>query len=330
MAVRPHPTKGKGHWYIDYRPEGVKGKRKMVPFVGTWDQAKKLEMELRRQIKKENVASLFPKISEVIPDWINYYKIDHLDGGIERTQRSLKILLRFFGKYQFTSLTPTLIESYKRERLKEVKPTTINKELATLSGLCKWAAEQGYCQPIKIRRFSSKLTRAPLPHVPTQKNIERLLEAIPWPKCGLYGCMYYGGLRKTEAASLKAENVSLERKTMTVTGKGNKERVVPILKMLEPVLKCRLEEIKEGYLWAGPKGNPLVDLRPAIKWALIRSGIEEKITPHSLRHAFGVRAVMAGVPLRLIQIVLGHSSVKVTEIYTQIAADQLGGEFENF
>lgn len=67
-----------------------------------------------------------------------------------------------------------------------------------------------------------------------------------------------------------------------------------------------------------------------IQWACKRAGITGRITPHSLRHAFALRALRAGIPIRMIQIALGHSSVKVTELYTRIMPDALAAEFERF
>ena len=237
----------------------------------------------------------------------------------------------FFGSYQFTSINDPLVENYKRERLQLVKRTTINKELAALSKLCKWAKKKGYCQKApSIDRFPDKMTRAPLPDIPPQEDIERLIAAIPWPKRGIFCCLYYGGLRRSEATNLKAEDVHLDQGVMHIFGKGGKYRVVPILSHLEPILRRRLSEIQSGYLFAAESGNPLNNLRGIMFWARKRSGITSNITPHSLRHAFAVRAVVAGVHLRTIQLVLGHSSSKVTEIYTHLAAAQISKDFEKW
>lgn len=200
-----------------------------------------------------------------------------------------------------------------------------------MSGLCRWAHESGYSPvEIKVKRFPDKLTRAPLPVIPPQEDIEKLLAVIPWPKKGIFYCMYYGGLRKGEAVSLKAESIDLARGSMTVRGKGNKQRVIPILEYLKQILERRLQEVSTGLLWAAPSGGEMYDLRMTLKWGLKRAGVKSNITPHSLRHAFGVRAAMAGVHLRAIQIILGHSTSKVTEIYTQLAQSQIFDEMKKF
>jgi integrase/recombinase XerD len=331
MSVRPHPTRA-GEWVIDYYPQGRRGKRERVVLRCTKIEAIEYEQSLRLESKATTPTALFPKVSEVIPSFVDWYRLDHQPGGVDRTIRSIAILLRYFGPYQFTSLTEELIEAYKRDRLRLVQRTTINKELAALSKLCKWAKKKGYCDKMPVvERFPHKMTIAPLPFIPDQADIEKVIAATPWPKSGILYCLYYGGLRKEEAATLRAEQVNLEQKSMYITGKGGKERVVPILRYLEPILARRLAEVQSGYLWATPEsGRALTDLRGIIKWAMKRSGVTSPITPHSLRHAFAVRAVMAGVHLRTIQIILGHSSVKVTEIYTRLAAGQIVEEMNKF
>jgi len=331
MSVRPHPKKP-GTWIIDYYPQGRKGPRERIPIEGTRAEAVKIEQGMRLEAKGSKPTVLFPHISEVIPEFMQWYSMDHQPKGVQRTQYSLDALLQLFGPYQFTGLTSDLVELFKRRRLAAgIKPTTINKELSALSKLCKWAKKKGYCQKVPdIERFPEKLTKAPLPNVPDQDDIERMIAAVPWPKQGLFYCLYYGGLRAQEAAPLRVENINLKGRVMTVLGKGNKERVVPILRYLMPILERRLQEVDSGYLWPTVNGVPLLDMRETIKWASKRAGVKAHITPHSLRHAFAIRAVQSGIHLRVLQLVLGHSSVKVTEIYTNMAASQIASEMEKW
>jgi integrase/recombinase XerD len=330
MSVSPHP-KHPGTWIIDYRPDGRSGRRLRLSIPGTYAEAIETENSLRIRAKGMKEITLFPKISEVIPEFMQAHRLDHQPAGAERTARSLAHLLAYFGAYQFTSITADHIEHYKRERLQHVKPNTINTELAALSGLCRWAKGKGYCLKVpEISTFPQKLSKSPLPDIPDQVDIERMIAAIPWPKQGLFYCLYYGGLRKEEACGMTAEMVNLARGTMTIRGKGNKQRIVPVLKYLKPILEKRLDEIETGLLWAGRDGQPLYNIRYMIASATRKSGIKAHITPHSLRHAFAVRAVMAGVHLRTIQMILGHSSSKITEIYTHLAGAQIAEEMERF
>lgn len=330
MSIRPHPTKGPGWWYINYRPEGRKGKQVNQIYEGTEGGALEAEARLRRQNRATKIST-FPQLSEAAPEFIGAYELDHQPSGTDRTRRSLKILLKFFGKQLFTGITPALVSHYKEQRLKEgVTPSTINKELAALSSFCKWATEIGYCQPIKIKRFPPKLTRAPFPNVPSQVEMLALINSMDWPKCGLFACLYLGGLRSAEAINLKAETILMEQSIMLVVGKGNKERVVPIIPSLKPILEKRLGEIQTGLMWPKRDGTPYQDLRSAIKWAAKRAGITRHINPHLFRHAFGVHTTESGVNLRQLQQVMGHSSSATTEIYSRLAAEALKKELGKF
>jgi len=331
MSVRPHPTKA-GWWIIDFYPQGRKGRRERIAMEGTQDQAYSAERGARLESRAAAPINLFPRMSETIPEFMVWYGLDHQPAGTERTNRSIQRLLPHFGAFQYPSISEQMIEAYKARRIREVKPTTINKELAALSKLLKWAKKRGYCQKVPtVERFPEKMVRAPLPYIPPQEDIERLIEAIPWPKQGIFCCMYYGGLRKGEACTLRAEDVNIEQRTMYVRGKGGRPEMVPLLKYLVPVLERRLKEVREGYLWATPgSSRVLTDLREIIEWGCKRAGITTHITPHSLRHAFGIRAVTAGVHLRTIQLILRHSSSKVTEVYTRLATSQILADVDKF
>lgn len=326
MSVSPHPTKGPGWWQIIYRPNGRKGKQVRIPFLGTIDEAHAWEVELRKQSRLESPSG-FPKINEVVPLFMSEYKHSHQASGTARTLRSMRILLPHFGNLLFQAVTPRAVEDYKSKRLAEgVKPTTVQKELAALSSLCRWAAERGYCHPIKIKRFPAKLTKAPIPQAPTQEQVMKLIAGAKWPKAGLIACLYYAGLRSEEARNLAASHIFLDKGLMLITGKGNKQRVVPVARELEMVLKRRLEEIGgKGLLWPGREGETRPDLR--LNTECKRLDLP-KIRPHDLRHAFGCHATRAGVGLRALQDIMGHSTPVVTELYSRLNAADLIDELK--
>ena len=326
MSVAPHPTKGPGWWHIIYRPGGAKAKMTKISFQGTEPEARSWEAELRRQAKDLRPANAFPRINEVVPQFLTEYKVNHQPLGHERTVRSFKVLLPFFGSYQFTSITSSLIERYKAERIEQVKPTTVQKELAALSCLCKWAADKGYCQPIKVKRFPSKLVKAPIPDIPSKETVLQLIDVCRWPKSGLAACLYYAGLRSDEARKLTVERVFLDKRLMVVIGKGNKQRVVPIQEELEKVLQKRIEEVKHGLLWPNSDTG---SARPSIRFETECTKLQiPRIKPHALRHAFGSHATRAGVGIRALQLIMGHCNTSVTEIYSHLNAADLLSEMD--
>ncbi len=239
-------------------------------------------------------------------------------------------MLLFFGKYLFTSITPALVDQYKQERLQSVTHSTINKELAALSSFCKWAHEMGYCQAVKIKRFPPKLTRAPYPDVPSRIEMLAIINSMDWPKCGLFACMYLAGLRSSEAIYMRAEQVYIDRGLFFVTGKGNKQRVVPIIDSLHHILDKRIKEIESGLLWPKEDGKPYKDLRASIEWAKKRAGVSRHIHPHLFRHAYGLHATESGVNLKHLQQAMGHSTSTTTERYSHLAAESLKAELDKF
>lgn len=334
MAVNPHPSK-KGIWIIDYRPQGKKGRRVRLPFEGSEPAARTWEAELRKQHRETAAPRLNPAIAEIIPDFITHYKNDHLPQTVSSVQRVLKILLPFFGKLQFTALTQTIIESYKSKRLTDgVKKRTVNKELAYLSAIVRWATEMRICNPLpsKIKGFPPKQTKAPIPIIPSTGEIQRIIDAFPQRHRGLVLLMYDAGLRSSEARHLRAEDIDIENGIMIVTGKGNKQRIVPITtERLLKELTRRVNETGSGYLYISPiTGRPYNDIRTAIDNAAKRAGVGKHVYPHLFRHSHGTHAMASGVTLRALQGAMGHSSSQVTELYTHLAADYLRSEMGKF
>jgi site-specific recombinase XerD len=203
-----------------------------------------------------------------------------------------------------------------------VSPSTINKELAAMSALCKWAAKQGYCREIKIKRFPPKLTKAPLPQVISKDEVLKIIEQVKPDRRGVVAAMYYGGLRSSEARHLRREDINLDKGLMLIRGKGNKQRVVPIIAPLRPYLEQG--KAKKGYLWINKRtGRPWVDIRAELKGAAKRAGVDQRVYAHLLRHCFGTHATESGMGLRAAQEIMGHSSSQITELYTTLAAAQL-------
>ncbi len=143
-------------------------------------------------------------------------------------------------------------------------------------------------------------------------------------------CLLYGaGLRISEVLSLRVSDAPLPR-SLRITGKGNKTRVVPILPVLRDAVEtarqaCPHAESPERSLFVGARGGPL---RPETVQAAIRRlrgslGLPESVTPHALRHSFATHLLGAGADLRSIQELLGHASLSTTQIYTEVDTESL-------
>jgi integrase/recombinase XerC len=147
--------------------------------------------------------------------------------------------------------------------------------------------------------------------------------------------MYGAGMRIAEALSLKAEALPLGD-VLTVTGKGNKQRVVPILPMVRDAVedyaqRCPFPLDKDAPLFRGAKGGPLSQgmVQKAVARARELLGLPATATPHALRHSFATHLLGEGADLRSLQELLGHASLGSTQIYTKVDAATLLDAYRN-
>jgi integrase/recombinase XerD len=133
--------------------------------------------------------------------------------------------------------------------------------------------------------------------------------------------MYACGLRISEAVSLRPQQIDAQHGVLRLIGKGNKERLLPLPQpLLWAMRRAWMTHGNGQWVFATrPKGNHAScrSVRGAFDEACLAAGLSH-LTPHSLRHAFATRLVERGVELRIIQILLGHASIKSTEIYTHL------------
>ena len=133
--------------------------------------------------------------------------------------------------------------------------------------------------------------------------------------------MYVCGLRIHEAVSLRPQQIDAQRGVIRIIGKGNKERLIPLPQALLIAMRLAWETHRNRqWVFATRRQGPHPSsrsLRGALYAACDRAGMTH-LTPHSLRHGFATRLLEHGVDLRVVQILLGHSSIKSTEIYTHL------------
>lgn len=144
--------------------------------------------------------------------------------------------------------------------------------------------------------------------------------------------LYGSGLRISEALGLKRKEMPAPGKgdAITVTGKGNKQRMVPVLPQVlrliaDYVAACPHELPADGALFIGARGGPLSPRVVQLAMARLRGalGLPETATPHALRHSFATHLLARGGDLRAIQELLGHASLSTTQVYTAVDTDRL-------
>ncbi len=152
--------------------------------------------------------------------------------------------------------------------------------------------------------------------------------------------VYATGLRVSEVVSLKVSQVNLEGGYLTVIGKGSKERAVPIGTYARQRLVEYLQQVRpkilagrlSPYLFINRAGRHLTrqGFWKRLRLVARRSGVPGKVSPHTLRHAFATHLVEGGADLRAVQMMLGHSDIATTQIYTHVARDRLRAVHRKF
>ena len=169
----------------------------------------------------------------------------------------------------------------------------------------------------------------------TETDLRAGEEREPWilaRDAAVLALLYGSGLRISEALGLKRKDFSAPGRAdaITVTGKGNKRRMVPVLAQVanlvaEYVALCPYEGSADGALFVGAKGGPLSPRVIQLAMARLRGalGLPDSATPHALRHSFATHLLARGGDLRAIQELLGHASLSTTQVYTAVDSERL-------
>ncbi len=179
-----------------------------------------------------------------------------------------------------------------------------------------------------------------LPDFLTVEEINTLLDAIDLSReegqrnKAMLETLYSCGLRVSELISLKLSQTYFDAGFVKVTGKGNKERIVPIgqsaMKQIRQYLenyrnRLAIQPGQEDFIFLNRRGRKLtrVMVFTIIKNLAVKTGIRSSISPHTFRHSFATHLIEGGADLRAVQEMLGHSSITTTEIYTHLDKDYL-------
>jgi site-specific recombinase XerD len=184
-------------------------------------------------------------------------------------------------------------------------------------------------QPEKVAWITIPKAKAHLPSILAPAEIARLLGGFTTAKYRTFFTLVYGaGLRISEACRLETRDIDAMQHVIHIRdGKGGKDRLVPMGGKLYGLLRAyyKHEQPAKPWLFASKSGGPLCaeTARRALLCAAAASGIGKIVNPHLLRHAYATHLLESGEDLRKIQVVLGHASIKSTQIYTQVAPNQI-------
>ena len=292
----------------------------------------------------------------LVEDFLVYLR--HERGQSEQTQKTYAALLHNFlswaearglRDWQEVRLAD-LMAFVESERTRAVKnrpkesgrrlgTESLYLQIAALRALFKFAEGEKFLPHNEAENLSMPRRWKRLPRSLSPSEIERLLQAetpaTPWSLCdqALLELAYASGLRLAELRGTRLEHLHLEAGFLTVIGKGNKERVVPVGRKAIEAIGRYLEAGRPKLLTAKSPANLFLNRRgrpfgATTMWNRIKrrarlAGIGRNVTPHSLRHSFATHLLENGADLRVIQELLGHANISTTEVYTHVTATRL-------
>jgi len=217
--------------------------------------------------------------------------------------------------------------------------TTVGQHLYALRSFWRFLQACGYVDDDRVREVSVPKRDRKLPKYLTADELRRLLDAAQYSRsvycafrnCAMITMLVFTGMRRGELLGLRVGDVSLRKRTVTIRGKGNKMRVVPLVdQVIEAVadwLEFRPEDCGHDYLFTTTHGNRIYPSRVQRIWRAIleRSGIDKDgVTLHTLRHSMATLLLQSGqCSLVEIQRILGHSRLETTAIYLHVNDGEL-------
>ena len=261
-----------------------------------------------------------------------------------KTVKAYRIdLTQFFSYVQSTEPEKETIEQYITELHKKYKQKTIKRKIASIKAFYSYLEEEELVEQNPFRKIKVKFKETIiLPRIIPREEIEQLLNYIYASLSSLSGIQYKHSLRDAavievffatgarvyEISNIRVENINLNSGLIRIMGKGRKERYIQIsntavLDILRKYYAENEPEIKKsGYFFINNRGNRYTEqsIRLMLKKYTLKAGIQRKITPHMFRHSFATYLIEEGVDVSCVQQILGHSSIKTTQIYIHVAA----------
>jgi integrase/recombinase XerD len=238
------------------------------------------------------------------------------------------------------------ISFIKSEVEKGQSASTQSHLISVLRGFYKHLISEELIDYNPISNISFPKKWKTLPKYMTIEEINKLMNAPDQKKPlgirdkAILELMYATGLRISELISLKQENIYIDENFLRVIGKGNKERVIPFGNQAKKWIENYFTESRtlllknktSDYIFVNRQGEKLS--RQGL-WKIIKGygkkiGISSTMTPHILRHSFATHMVEKGADLRSVQMLLGHSSISTTEIYTYVARDKIKKIYDKY
>ena len=292
-----------------------------------------------------------PDVAAEIAGWLRFLGAERRMSPktLEAYERDVGQLLDFLSHHlggapslkQLAKLTPADVRAFMAARRGEgLSSRSLMRVLAGARSFARFLERNGKGKvgalaAVRAPKVGKTLPK-PLAIVAAKRISDTELRAgetrEPWiiaRDAAVLALLYGSGLRISEALSLKRKDFTASD-AITVTGKGNKTRMVPVLPQVVKsidgyIALCPLDLPADGPLFVGARGGPLSPRIVQLAMARLRGalGLPDTATPHALRHSFATHLLARGGDLRAIQELLGHASLSTTQIYTAVDSERL-------
>jgi len=280
-----------------------------------------------------------------IPEIDSFLDAIWMERGLsENTLRAYRTDLYHFAAWQdrngnnLLDTSTAHLHLYLAEHAKNSVRSTARR-LSSMRRLFQYLCREGHMKDDPTLHVSSPKIGRSLPRVLTEAEVVALLHAPDTTTANgmrdrtMLEVIYATGVRVSELVGLRLEQLNLRQGVIHIVGKGGKERLVPLGEdaadwLGRYIRECRPEFLKGksgSWLFLSNRGTPLTRQAfwHAIKRYAFMAGIGKSLSPHVMRHAFATHLLNHGADLRVVQMLLGHSDVSTTQIYTHVAKERL-------
>ncbi len=232
----------------------------------------------------------------------------------------------------------TLIRAYLNHvRTTELKKSSILRKWASLRSFFKYLTRQKLVPLNPCINLPTPRRDLRIPHFMTISEVDKLIETMGQAKKpalaardqAIAELLYSSGLRVSELVNMNHADIDFWNETVTVVGKGNKQRIVPVgraaLVAVRAYLKGRGKVEPAAPLFLNARGGRLTS-RAVHQWVTLaarKAGITKKVSPHTLRHSFATHLLDRGCDLRSVQEMLGHKNLSTTQVYAHVTTERL-------
>jgi integrase/recombinase XerD len=254
-------------------------------------------------------------------------------------RRDLRHLSDWLAPQDLLDAGEDQLQRYFAATFSSSRATTANRRLSAMRRFYRWALREGLVEADPTRRLATAKAPPRFPRTLTEAQVEALLAAPDTESVlglrdrAMLELLYATGLRVSELVGVKMSELSSAEGLVRVTGKGQKERVVPIGEEARLWLERYSAKARPALLggraadalFVTRRGEPM---SRQMFWKLVRryaiqADIRAPLSPHGLRHAFATHLLNHGADLRVVQMLLGHADISTTQIYTHVARERL-------